>query len=644
MRQDRPGRKRAGRGRDSRRVSPRRRENGAAARVSSLSRERRVRSNEGRPARRAARRAGDAGSGRRVGPRRLQLVAVMVVLLGLVLGGRAAYLSVVQFEDFQALAAENGIAEATERRGDIVSADGRELATSLEAATVISAPYQVENPEEAASRLSELLDGPDTREIEESLTKRDGGGLAGYSVVAEKVDPRTAREVAELDIAGISTEPDAVRKYPHEDLASQLLGYLGDYKSAFGGVESAYDERLSAGGDVKLTVDASIQQQLQTSLDDAVSDYDAEGGVGVVMKVDSGEIVGMANSPAYDNNEYANTPAEKQRNRIVTDPYEPGSTFKAFTVASALEEGSVSPDQSFTVPDSIRVPGVTVHDSHPHPTEDMTPEEILRESSNVGAIKIAQELGGKRLNEYIKSFGFGEGTGVDLAGEAAGSVLPYADWSGASIGNIPIGQGISVTPLQLAAGYSTLANGGFEVEPYVAEQSASKGTGDRVISGETSDIVRGMLQSVVDDGTGGYAQIPGYSVAGKTGTSEKIDPETGAYTDKYISSFVGFAPASDPEYLVLIAVDEPQDSMWGEEVAAPAFQEVMSYTLGYAGVAPDRPGYEAPNLSFSPERFDGDGLPGYPEAGTSESYDPFAASPEDPPEEGAASRGSGGAR
>lgn len=624
MRQGRPGRNGAGRGKASRRGPLRRNEEGE---VFSLSRERRV-----RPGGRAgARRRGASGRPaprRSVGPRRLQVVALVVALVGLVLGGRAAYLSVVQFEDFEALAAESVTASAIEKRGDILSADGRELATSLQASRVVATPYQIEDPDQVASRLAEEFggSGPGIQEIEESLTARDDeGDLRGYSVIAEAVDPRVASEIEGFGIAGISTEPDAVREYPHEALASQLIGYLGDYKEAFGGVEAGYNENLAAGQDVNLTVDAAVQQQLQESLDDAVEDYDAEGGVGIVLRVDDGEILGMANSPVYDNNEFAEAPVEEQRNRIITDPYEPGSTFKAFTMAAALEEGSVSPDQSFSVPDSIDVSGIKVSDSHEHPTENMTSRKILQESSNVGTIQVAQELGGKALNEYIERFGFGEPTGIELAGEAAGSVLPYADWSGASIGNIPIGQGISVTPLQLATGYAALANGGFEVEPYVAEQAASGGAGDRVISGGTSDIVRGMLQSVVDEGTGGYAQIPGYSVAGKTGTSEKIDPKTGTYGGGYVTSFVGFAPASDPEYLTLIVVDEPEGSMWGERVAAPAFQEVMSFTLGYFNVVPDRPGFEAPRLATSPERYDEDGLPGDPDAADPDSATARAA-------------------
>ena len=607
MRQDRPGRREP----DKKRASSRQRRGEGKRRgdgeVLDLSGRRRSRQSP-RPRRRTA------APKTQMGKRRLQLVALAVALVGLVLGGRAAYLSVVQFEDFQALAAESEGAELLQSRGDILGADGRELATSLQASKIVATPYQIQNPEKTADRLAETLDesGLSASEIEESLTLRDGeGNLAGYSVIAEEIDPRVAAEIEKMGIAGISTESDATREYPHGELASQVLGYLGDYKNAFGGVEAAYNEDLSAGEDVNLTIDAAVQQQLQESLDDAVKDYEAKGGVGVVMRVDNGEIVAMANSPSYDNNKFGQVAPEKQRNRVISDPYEPGSTFKPFTVASAIEDGAVQPDQSFTVPDSIEVSGIPINDSHEHETKEMSVSEILQESSNVGTTKIAQELGGRALSEYVKQFGFGEPTGIDLPGEAAGSILPYDQWSGVSIANIAFGQGISVTPLQLTAAYAALANGGMEVEPNVAEQAGSDGATDRMISADTSDIVRGMLQSVVDEGTGRYAQIPGYSVAGKTGTSEKIDPETGSYGGGYITSFVGFAPASDPEYVTLIAVDEPEESKWGEVVAAPAFQEVMSFTLSYYNVAPDRPDFEAPGLETSPSRYDEDGLPGY---------------------------------
>ncbi len=215
----------------------------------------------------------------------------------------------------------------------------------------------------------------------------------------------------------------------------------------------------------------------------------------------------------------------------------------------------------------------------------MATGDILTESSNVGAIQVGQSLGGPKLYEYIRRFGFGEATGVDLWGEDPGDVPAYEDWSGSSIGNIPIGQGLTVTPLQLVSGYAAIANGGRRITPHVREAVAPPGS--RVISEETSAIVRGMLQGVVDEGSGHFAQIPGYTVAGKTGTSQIVDPRTGTYGDEYVASFIGFAPASDPEYLVLIAVDDPETTYWGEVVAAPAFQKVMSFTLGYFNVPPD---------------------------------------------------------
>jgi len=310
------------------------------------------------------------------------------------------------------------------------------------------------------------------------------------------------------------------------------------------------------------------------------------------MRVEDGAIVALANSPGYDNNEFGAATPESQRDRVLTDPYEPGSTFKAFTVASALEAGAVTTESTYVVPDRIAVADRVIHDSRHHETKVMKPADIIRESSNVGAIQIAQALGGERLHDAIRRFGFGERTGVDLWGEDPGLVPAYEDWSGSSIGNIPIGQGLTVTPLQLVAGYAALANGGRLVTPHVTERETEPGP--RVISEETSDIVGTMLQGVVAEGSGHLAQIPGYTVAGKTGTSQKVDPETGAYATEYVSSFVGFAPASDPEFVMLVAVDEPQTTYWGELTSAPVFKDVMDFALGYYNVPPDAAGEATP--------------------------------------------------
>ena len=533
---------------------------------------------------------------RAVGEGRLRLVVGVVAVVCLSLGARAVQLSVAEDTRYGAFATEahakeqpNAAGEAGVGRGAIVSADGQRLATSLDAGKIIATPYQVEDPEATAEALAGVLDDEwDAAEIEEKLTeKNDGGGPSGYSVVDEEVEPEKVREVKRLRLPGISVAPDEVRVYPNGQLASQLVGYLGT-DQAYGGVEARYDDVLGGGQEVRITVDTAVQRELEGALAEAAKKYEGKSALGLVMRVEDGAIAALAHTPGYDNNDFGEASEEVKRERILTDPYEPGSTFKPFTIAAALEEGAVSKDSTFVVADSIPVADVLIRDSEPHETEVLTPGGILQHSRNVGTIQVAQSLGGDRLVEYIRRFGFGEGTGVDLWGENAGIVPPFESWSGSSIGNIPIGQGLTVTPLQLATGYASLANGGLEVTPHVSEASNPDGPGDRVISEKTSTIVRGMLQTVVDDGSGHLAQIPGYTVAGKTGTAQKVDPETGSYGDEYVTTFVGFAPAGDPKYLALILVDEPQKDLFGEVVAAPAFQDVMSFTLGYYNVPPDR--------------------------------------------------------
>ncbi len=528
----------------------------------------------------------------------MRLVVGVVALVCLSLGARAVQLSIANDERYGAFATEahanektGGTDEAGVGRGAIVSADGQRLATSLNAGKVIATPYQVEDPEAIAEALAGVLgDQMDASEIEKKLTeKSDEGDPTGYSVVAEEVEPDKAREVAELGLPGVSVAPDEVRVYPNGPLASQLVGYLGT-DNAYGGVEASYDNVLGGGQEVRLTLDTAVQKELEGELAEAAEKYEGKSALGLVMRVEDGAIMALAHTPGYDNNDFGEASEEAKRERVLTDPYEPGSTFKPFTMAAALEEGAVSEDTTFIVDYSIPVADVVIRDSEPHATEVLTPAGILQHSRNVGTIQVAQRLGGERLVEYIKRFGFGEGTGVDLGGENSGLVPPFEEWSGSSIGNIPIGQGLTVTPLQLAAGYATLANGGLEVTPYVSEASAPDETGRRVISEKTSAIVRGMLQSVVDEGTGHLAQIPGYTVAGKTGTAQKVDPEIGSYGNEYVTSFIGFAPAGDPEYLALIVVDEPQKDLFGEVVAAPTFQDVMGFALGYYNVPPDREG------------------------------------------------------
>jgi len=543
--------------------------------------------------RRQAPRPGDA-AGPTVGYGRLRIVAAVFLVIGLLLGGRAVHIGLSDGDRYGAYASELGVehvATTGATRGSIISADGRELAKSLETATVIATPYLIEDPESAASQLEAVLGpavGLQEEEILAALSARGvSGEPSGYSEVASDVPPEAAGKVEDLGLAGIATSPDTSRIYPEGALASQLTGYLGEFGDTFGGVEARQDQKLGAGEDVRLTVDTAVQQQLEDALKRTVEKHEAKSAVGLMMRVEDGAVVALANSPGYDNNDFGEAPPEAQRDRVITDPYEPGSTFKAFTVASALEAGAVGTESTYVVPDRIAVADWVIHDSRHHETKIMKPAEVIRESSNVGAIQIAQALGGKGLHDAILRFGFGERTGIDLWGEDPGVVPAYEDWSGSSIGNIPIGQGLTVTPLQLVAGYAALANGGRLVTPHVTEREVEPGP--RVISEETSDIVGTMLQGVVSDGSGHLAQIPGYTVAGKTGTSQKVDPETGAYTTRYVSSFVGFVPATDPEFVMLVAVDEPQTTYWGELTAAPVFKDVMGFALGYYNVPPDAP-------------------------------------------------------
>jgi cell division protein FtsI/penicillin-binding protein 2 len=299
----------------------------------------------------------------------------------------------------------------------------------------------------------------------------------------------------------------------------------------------------------------------------------------------------MAGAPSFDANHYPEAPRALQRVRAVTDTYEPGSTYKLVTVAGALSEQLVSPESTFTLPYGIRVADRVVHDAEPRGTETMSVAQILSRSSNVGAITLAQLLGRDRLSRWISRFGFGHTTGIDFPGESPGIVLPPERWSGSTIGNVPIGQGIAVTAIQMASAYAAVANGGVWTRPHLVDRVVGvprrRPVRRRIVSSETAAQLNTMLRLVVTEGTGTLAAVPGYVVAGKTGTAAKPDP-TGGYSDtRYVASFVGFVPATKPRLVILVAIDEPKGAIWGGVVAAPAFAEIAKFALQYLEVAPD---------------------------------------------------------
>jgi cell division protein FtsI (penicillin-binding protein 3) len=310
-----------------------------------------------------------------------------------------------------------------------------------------------------------------------------------------------------------------------------------------------------------------------------------------VLDPQTGGVLAMAVAPGFDANDFSQVPSSMQRNRAVTDTYEPGSTFKVVTYAAALTDGVVNPNSSFSLPPSIKVADRTIDEAEPRPTETMTVAEMLARSSNVGTVMLAQLLGSKRLAGWINRFGFGRPTGIDFPGESPGIVLPLMRWSGSTIGNVPIGQGIAVTPIQMAAMYGALANHGIWVQPHLVDhvrgRRLKRPARHRILSTAISREVISMLQGVVSDGTGEQAAVPGYLVAGKTGTAAKPD-SSGGYSDtRYVASFVGIVPASAPRLVVLVSINEPQGQIFGGVVAAPAFRDIARFALQYLDVPPD---------------------------------------------------------
>jgi len=343
---------------------------------------------------------------------------------------------------------------------------------------------------------------------------------------------------------------------------------------------------------VRLTLDANLQGQAEEVLAEVGEKWKPKGATAIVMDPHSGALLAVANWPRVNANEPDKAPEDVNVNRAVATNYEPGSTFKAFTVAAALDEGKVTPNTSFSIPSVYTYADRELHDAEDLGLGSMTTSEILKYSSNIGAVKVAAALGGKKpFDKWIHRFGFGKATGVDLPGEQIGQVLPLEKYSGASMGNLPIGQGISVTPMQMMAAYAAIANGGILRSPHIVDKVGGKPTkkhaGKRILRESTAASVRKMLEGVLGaGGTASGAQIPGYTTAGKTGTAEKAI--NGEYSKEfYVASFVGFAPAKNPKLLAAVIVDEPEGDIYGGQVAAPAWKQIMNLALSYKRIAPE---------------------------------------------------------
>jgi cell division protein FtsI (penicillin-binding protein 3) len=561
-------------------------------------------------------------SGRLANRRIRLLLAVFAIVFGATLL-RAVWLQGVRAQSLGRMAASQHRQTVTvaANRGTIYDSTGVQLALGEQAITVYADPLQIRDAGKVAPVVARLL-RLDPKQVYEELSDRSHG----FVYVARKADAVRAARLQARHITGLGFYPEERRFYPQHSIAAQVLGYAGIDNHGLSGLELALDKPLAGragretlvrdplghvldsivsapardGSDVSLTIDHNIQAQAEEVLRQTVEKWHAKDATAVVLDPHTGAVLAMAVAPTYDANNFPGVPKDLQRNRAITDTYEPGSTFKLVTVGGALSTGIVSPRTAFTLPYAIQVADRTIHDAEPRGTETMTVAKILSRSSNVGAITLARLLGKDRLMSWISRFGFGRPTGIDFPGESQGIVLPADKWSGSTIGNVPIGQGIAVTPMQMASAYAAIANGGLWTRPHLVDRGADglakRLAHRRVVSRWIARELTSMLQNVVLDGTGTLAQIPGYHVAGKTGTAAKPDSQGGYSTSRYVASFVGFAPATRPRVVVLVTVDEPRGAIWGGVVAAPAFKTIMQQTLQYLSAPPDAPGATAPTV------------------------------------------------
>ncbi len=543
------------------------------------------------------------------------LLALFVVVFGAVLG-RAVWLQGLNGSHYARIAqSQHRETQKTPAgRGTIFDRTGVQLAIGEQRTTVFADPHQIRNPRAVALAAHQIL-GVDANILYPQLLNKK----TQFLYVQRFADPAKAAALEQKGLDGLGFYSEERRAYPQGKVGAQVIGYAGIDNKGLTGLEVQYDKKLSGragsrtivrdgrgqaidvikslpeqkGADVFTTLDHTIQANAEAVLRQTVASWGAKAATAVVLDPRTGEVLAMAQAPGFNANAADSTAPELQRNRAVTDLYEPGSTFKLVTVTGVLSEHLVNPTTPFTLPYSIQVADRIIHDSHVRSTETLTVAQILEYSSNVGAVTLAEKLGEAGLAHWVERFGFGRATGVDFPGESPGLVLPLEQWSGSTIGNVPIGQGISVTPLQMASVYASVANGGVLVAPHLVSRVGgrlpSPPARRRIMSTEVSGQVKAMLKDVVVEGTGTEAAVPGYTVAGKTGTAQKPDGHGGYSSSKFIASFVGMVPASNPRLVVLVVVDEPSAAIWGGVVAAPAFAAIAKFDLQYLEVPPDAP-------------------------------------------------------
>ena len=545
---------------------------------------------------------------------RIRLLLLCIVITFGALLARAAWIATVRASTLSAMAQVQTKAPVVlpAGRGTIFDSMGTPLALGEQATTVYADPTEVTAPQREAVKVARVL-GLRPNAVYRALR----APRTHFAYVARKASPADASRLAAMKLPGLHFYGEERRVYPQRSVAAQVLGYAGLDNKGLAGLEVELDGSLTGvpgkqtlvrdpfgraisiqnvvpprhGRSAFLTIDSKIQSNAEQVLRATVARWHAKDATAIVLDPRTGAVLAMAQAPNYDANSFSRAYARKiTANRAVGDVYEPGSVFKVVTIAGALSEGLVTPRTSFTLPPTIQVADRTIHDAEERGTETMTVSQILQKSSNVGVDTIAiRLLGERRLKKWIHQFGFGEKTGIDFPGESPGLLPSY--WSGSTIGNVPIGQGISVTPIQLASVYGAIANRGMWVQPHLVDhvqgEKPPAPKTRRILSRAVDRRLLQMLKGVVSDaGTAAAAAIPGYTVAGKTGTAQKPGPH-GYEAGKYAATFVGIVPASNPRLVVLVTVDEPKLAIFGGVVAAPAFAQIASFDLQYLEVSPD---------------------------------------------------------
>lgn len=519
--------------------------------------------------------------------------------------------------------------EIPAQRGTILDTNGSALAITVEARDVTADQSMIDDPDLVGQSLSPIL-GADADILANRLT-----GERRFVYVAKGISPDKWQQISALRLPGIFSELTSRRIYPAGDLAANIIGFVGDGGKGLGGYEYSYHDELGGspgevtfergpggraiptvanmrtdakqGVDVQLTIDSDIQFVAQKAIAEAVAQTGAADGTVVVMDPRSGRILALATAPTFDPNDPTMSDANDLNNRPLTDAFEPGSTSKVMTLAAVINEGAASPYTPFKVPGLLERGDKKFRDQTPHGTLNLTLTGIMAKSSNIGTILAAERISGKKLSKYIQKFGIGQETGLKFPGENKGFIPDYEDWSQTSFPTIAFGQGLSVNAVQAAGVFATIANDGLRVQPSLISrlihpdgtlQEPEPPQTTRVVSRESAQQIQSMLESVVGPGgTATNASIPGYRVGGKTGTAQIIDPVTGKYSEDVVASFIGIAPADNPQLVVAVFISKPQAGRYGGELAAPVFKKVTSYALGALEIPPT--GAKAPRLALT---------------------------------------------